>query len=543
MRNSLIVLVFVFFSTLQLQLYSQVTQEWVKTCNVSGNSVEQGIAVTVDSDNNIYSLGYTESSGVNNSRDFLLVKYSPGGTQLWADTYNGPSDNIDDPIAIATSISGNVYITGNSIGTGTGYDIVTMMYDSGGSRQWVQRFNGSGNSLDEVCAIVTDGNNNVYIAGSSFPTIGQSQCFIIKYNSAGQQQWIRIYNQLPAFASSLTLSKNGNFYLTGACHRSTEGNDFMTIKYDNEGVQKWIRCYGSVYCNEVSKLVQVDSQENIYVAGEYDTTIGHKIVTIKYNSNGILLWLRDYMVNYVSPGLFSMAVGKDQNPLLLLWNGTGNNHFEISVIKYDSLGNINWQTSYPGVPQGMAVDNSGSVYVTGWDLIPNVPGGATTIKYNPEGIQQWVKTVNPGQNTTGKSVVIDMYENVYVTGQGVLNNTSNDLMTVKYSQPIGIQPISSETPNQFSLSQNYPNPFNPTTKIKFSIPTLLNPPERGKFGREVSLIVYDMLGKEVATLVNEQLKPGTYEVDFDGSNYASGIYFYKLVAGEFAETKRMVLIK
>jgi hypothetical protein len=99
--------------------------------------------------------------------------------------------------------------------------------------------------------------------------------------------------------------------------------------------------------------------------------------------------------------------------------------------------------------------------------------------------------------------------------------------------PIGIQPISSNVPSEFSLQQNYPNPFNPTTNIKFNIPKRDN----------VTLKVFNILGKEVATLVKENLKAGTYEVKFDGGNLSSGIYFYKLETQSYKETKKMVLIK
>ena len=103
---------------------------------------------------------------------------------------------------------------------------------------------------------------------------------------------------------------------------------------------------------------------------------------------------------------------------------------------------------------------------------------------------------------------------------------------------IGIEPISSEIPNQFSLSQNYPNPFNPSTKIKFDLPAV---GQRHAF--DVRLIIYDVLGREIATLVNEELNPGMYEVTWDASSYPSGVYFYKLVTQDFSETKKMVLIK
>ena len=101
-----------------------------------------------------------------------------------------------------------------------------------------------------------------------------------------------------------------------------------------------------------------------------------------------------------------------------------------------------------------------------------------------------------------------------------------------------IQPISNEIPDMFSLYQNYPNPFNPVTRIKYDIP-----PSKGARGMMTKLIIYDVLGKEVQTLVNQQLSPGTYEVEWDGSNHPSGVYFYKLSAGDFSETGKAILIK
>ena len=106
----------------------------------------------------------------------------------------------------------------------------------------------------------------------------------------------------------------------------------------------------------------------------------------------------------------------------------------------------------------------------------------------------------------------------------------------------GVKKIGSEIPNSFTLCQNYPNPFNPITKIKFSIPPSPSQMGRGS-GGEVKLIIYDILGREVAILVNEKLSPGTYEVEWDASNYPSGVYFYKLTLGDFSQTKKLILIK
>jgi hypothetical protein len=96
-----------------------------------------------------------------------------------------------------------------------------------------------------------------------------------------------------------------------------------------------------------------------------------------------------------------------------------------------------------------------------------------------------------------------------------------------------VKELPPSAPTDFSLLQNYPNPFNPTTTISFRVPNLAN----------VSLKMFDMLGKEVAVLVNEHLAPGTYEATFDGSNLPSGVYFCRLQSGTYLETRKVVLQK
>ena len=100
-------------------------------------------------------------------------------------------------------------------------------------------------------------------------------------------------------------------------------------------------------------------------------------------------------------------------------------------------------------------------------------------------------------------------------------------------ETVGTQNISTEIPEKYSLSQNYPNPFNPITKIKFNVSKLSS----------VKIVVYDVIGREVQTLVNETLKPGTYETSFEGSLLNSGVYFYRLITNSFSETRRMLLVK
>ncbi len=109
---------------------------------------------------------------------------------------------------------------------------------------------------------------------------------------------------------------------------------------------------------------------------------------------------------------------------------------------------------------------------------------------------------------------------------------------------VGLQQVSAETPKEFKLYQNYPNPFNPLTNVKYSIMSNVKGQLQGQSGMSnVKLTVFDITGKEIEILVNEEMKAGSYSVDWDASNYPSGVYFYKITAGDYSESRKMILLK
>ncbi|MDQ3194411.1 MAG: phospholipase D-like domain-containing protein [Bacteroidota bacterium] len=144
--------------------------------------------------------------------------------------------------------------------------------------------------------------------------------------------------------------------------------------------------------------------------------------------------------------------------------------------------------------------------------------------------------VETGSFNYSTAATVGNDENFLLIYDSLIANQYYQEFVKRYTQAggsISVNKISSEVPGDFTLSQNYPNPFNPKTIINYSLP---------KFNF-VSLKIFDALGREVVTLVNEFQTPGTYKATFDGSSLASGIYFYKLLTGGFSETKRMVLVK
>jgi hypothetical protein len=150
---------------------------------------------------------------------------------------------------------------------------------------------------------------------------------------------------------------------------------------------------------------------------------------------------------------------------------------------------------------------------------------------------QLIKTSDAGYNWRTMSTSFGTnFNNVFFVNDTIgwlVGNGGLIIKTKNGGEPvIGVNPITNIV-NFFSLSQNYPNPFNPITRIKFDIPK----------SSHMQIAVYDILGREVQQLLNEDKKPGSYEITWDGSRFASGIYFYKIISDNFMETKKMVLLK
>src|SRR5437667_296105 len=277
--------------------------------------------------------------------------------EAWVVRYNGPGNGEDDATAIAIDGKGNVYVTGTSQGSGTGYDFATIKYDSNGQKQWVARYNGPANLDDSAKAAVVDGAGNVYVTGSSTGAGSGLDCVTVKYDSAGQQQWVArdAGFHLGSEAHAITVDASGNIYVTGGSGFIDSGLDYLTIKYNSAGQKLWGRRYSGGYAfgEDIATAIAVDGLGNVYVTGTS----------------------------------FVPATG-----------------FDYATVKYDSSGGDGWSVRYNGPANGeddassIAIDNSGNIYVTGQSAGSGTGPDYATIKYEASGNQLWVARYNGPEN-------------------------------------------------------------------------------------------------------------------------------------------------
>ena len=530
----LIIIQFVILNSKFSIIFSQpVNLEWVRTYPNASPA-----AVAMDTSGNIYITG---GIGQNNC-DYITIKYNSAGVEQWYAIYNGPSFNsVDQATCICTDKHGNIYVSGHSEQTGLWTDaFCTIKYNSSGIQQWVARYHYNPGGQDDPVGIAVDDSGNVYVAGSS-TGIGylqhQNYC-TIKYNSNGDSVWVRRYmatgNPIMnvAIMYDMKIDEQANVYVTG---QSSGYNAFIiTIKYNSSGVQQWVAQTSGNGGN--NGYMALDKYNNIYLTC-HDEYGGIRL--IKYNSIGVQQWITGIYAHGLAPnGISGIVVDSLSNSYINAFDGGNNGLVMYVTIKYTPNGDTLWGSGFfptgstNNYPYGITLDKYLNTYITGGSMDSNGIGHITTIKYNSNGSMEWLEYY-PGHY--GQCLITDNSLNVYVAGYDALNHQS---VIIKYSQPNGIKRISSELPKIFMLYQNYPNPFNPTTKIKFSIPSNVKSETSN-----VRLVVNDILGREVATLVNDKLQPGSYEVEWDASGYASGVYFYRLSATEYTETKKMILMK
>lgn len=431
-------------------LLAQVDTAWVKRFNGSGNNSDEGYDLAIDKSGNIFVTGYSTSSG--SAEDITTLKYNSNGDTLWVRKYNGPGNGMDIGLALALDDSGNVYVAGYSMGSGTNFCYTTIKYDSLGDTLWVRHYNGPANAGDRAYAIALDDSGNAYVTGFSVGSTGSTDYLTIKYSPIGDTLWTRPYNgpgNSYDYAYAIAVDTGRNVYVTGLSTSSTN-HDYATLKYTSNGDLAWVRRYNGPgnFVDDAYDL-SVDKNGNIYVTG-FSVGLGVSVddyATIKYNTLGDSLWTRRY--NGTGNGgdeAFAITVDGIGNVYVTGYSDadTGTKvNLDYLTIKYSSAGDTLWTRRYNGPGNGndeayaVAVDDSGNVYVTGYsDRNPTATLNQdfATLKYAADGSLAWVTRYN-GTGDAGDvayALAVDDSGNVYVTGRSSGVSSGYDITTIKY---------------------------------------------------------------------------------------------------------------
>jgi len=472
-----------------LRYDAQGRELWIQRYNGSADSADRASALTVDPSGNVIVTG--TSRGTND--DYATVKYSPAGMQQWVQRYNGPGNAADGASAITSDGSGNVYVTGKSFGTGSGEDFATVKYNPTGLQQWVARYNGSANGNDQATALAVDASSNVYVTGCSVGSSSLRDYATVKYDASGQIQWVARYDgpgHLNDEPNSIALDPGGNVYITGRSGDLSTDYDCVTAKYSPTGQQLWALRYSSVgSAFDEGKSVLVEPTGDVYVAGT-TARLTYDCLVLKYSSDGVEQWVRFY-------------------------DGPASGSDFANILASDSAGNI----YVSGTSDGLG---------TGKDMF--------TLRYEQSGAVNWLARYNEWGNPDDgvSSIAVEQNGTVWLAGTSSFIFDQHIYTVLKYEQDLVLSaPEDEQQPSSTGLHQNYPNPFNPSTTIRYAIPKAM----------QVTLTVYDLLGRKVATLVNEQKVAGNYEVTWHASNRASGIYLYRLETGSYVQTRKLMLLK
>jgi hypothetical protein len=537
--------------------------EWAKM--ISGNLLDESFSIASDDDGNCYVTGiFTGSADIGDTTlvargatDIFLVKYDPSGGIIWIRQAGGKED--DDSYAVHVSQDGHCYLTGSFADTAYFeddtlicfdenifyFDIFLAKYTLNGDLVWVRQ---AGEQYwDEAFGLCTDDTGNIFITGSYWGTcmfdsftltglfgMGATDgfdIFVAKYDSDGNALWAnRMVERGWDRGSDVALDKSGNCYVTGGFQTAlllggfggpsltpTGGSgdeDMFLVKYDSDGNYIWKTSGGSVGFDQARALA-IDNDNNIYVTGLFSDTAAfdstHQIISYgltdaflaKYDSTGELLWVKG-----------AGSSGEDGSNDAMV-DGQGNSY----ICGY-----------FGGIAQ------FGDIQIVG--------GGLFVAKYDPNGNILWVKQINEVDNlakslaltSTGDLLLTGVFENTATFGSSTLNGNGQTEVFVTKLDTVTISSITNKSksmPRITHLSQNYPNPFNPRTIINYELPIT----------SEVQLEVYNLLGQKVAILVSERQSAGRYQVEWDASGFASGVYYYILITNNWQDIKKMILLK
>jgi len=553
------------------------TIEWTRT--YGGPDQDGGESMILTATGDIVIAGFKTSNFV---KDVLLMKTDASGNELWSRTYNL---NITDwGRSLKQTQDGGFIIAGMTEVSPQIYDPFLLKTDSQGNLQWVHQYDYGFGDDDRAHAVWQTSDGGYIIAGQTWlmhGAFGNYDIYIIKTDMNGIVQWTKIFfreNEGGDVALAVQQLSDGG-YIIGGFTQSSEWASYI-IRTDNLGNPVWSNIYPGAWQSECYDIQSTPDGGFIYTGTESNFTTDTDVLLVKLDANGVLQWKKIY-------GTVDSDQGESVNMLqdggyVIAGMSSGNSaSYDYYVVRTNSTGDLLWQTTFGGSSDdrafSIATNPDGTHLVTGWawsygqglgdvylvklqdSVVPVELLSFTAETNGTDVILKWStasETNNYGfdierKESGEKSQSTEWNTIGFINGSGTTTETRSYFFedenlsagtyqyrlkqidmdgTFEYLSEVEaeISPL-----KDFSLEQNFPNPFNPTTLIRFQLP-------------EESLVVlkvYDILGKEIIELLNENKEAGVHQIEFNAQNLPSGTYIYRISAGDKIENKKMILLK
>jgi len=465
------------------------------TANYGGFYNETGQSMLRLSNGDMIIVGSTYSYGAGDY-DIYLIRTDSTGIAIWEETYGGAG--IDIGSDIMQSSDGNIIIVGSTTSVGNGNkDMYVLKVDTDGSLIWSKTFGGAG--IDEAHAVGETSDNGLVICGTTTSYgAGGSDFYLVRTDAAGDSLWTATYGGAAGESGQdIDIASDGGFIMVG--HTGTYGTGYSSIylvRTDSAGDTLWTSTYG----NDRADL-------------------GYAVAVT--NDNGCIL---------------AGATAPD-----------GANYYDAYVAKTDSLGVVQWDSTYGAAYEDRAYTvkpTSDGGYIVGGTTESSAGNDIDmyVIKLDPAGSVEWDSTYGGSESDFCRSIVIDPQNNYLMAGYSYSYTKGGSDVYVLKIEGEAATPVDGDEPvlptDIVELKQNYPNPFNPSTTIEFNLPR----------SSRYSLLVYNVLGQQVRRWDEDHALAGWHGItwdgrDNDGNIVASGIYFYRLTTDMYNETRKMILMK
>jgi len=536
---------------------------WART--YGGSDGDGGYSVQQTSDGGYIIGGYTESFGAG-GEDVWLLKTDANGDTIWTHTYGGTASDVGQSVQQTTD--GGYIIAGYTLSFGQGYyDFYLIKTDADGDTLWTSTCGGS--DWDEGYSVQQTADGGYIVAGytESFGA-GDEDVWLVKADADGNILWACAYGGTGKdIGQSVQQTTDGGYIITGYTISFGQGYyDIYLIKTDADGDTLWTRTYGGTDWDE-GYSVQQTADGGYIVAGLTESFGGQDnedVWLLKIDADGDTLWTHRYGGSADDQGF---SVQQTTDGAYIVAGGTrsfGAGDYDVWLLR------VAGEAPEPDVSIEIVPDDPPVTVPQGGSF--GFTGTLTNNTEDPQTTDIWVMAVgplegihgpfkefydfplDPGQSRSAhfnqrvpNLAPLGFYD--YIAYCGDYPSTAIDSSFFQIEVIAGpltkageagwvltgsfLEGDLTDLPSEFALLSNYPNPFNAQTVIEYQLPVTSN----------VKLEIYNLLGNKVTTLVEGEQEAGYRSVSWDASDVSSGIYFYKLSAGDYTETMRMILVK